>query len=61
VLVGRAYSYGLAAAGEAGVARAVEILRADLIRTMKLLGVGSVAELDGSLINVPATFPARGV
>jgi len=60
VLVGRAYSYGLAAAGEAGVARAVEILRADLIRTMKLLGVGSVAELDGSLINVPATFPARG-
>ena len=61
MLVGRAYSYGLAAAGEAGVARAVEILRADLIRTMKLLGAGSVAELDTSLINVPATFPARGV
>jgi L-lactate dehydrogenase (cytochrome) len=61
VLVGRAYSYGLAAAGEAGVARAVEILRTDLIRTMKLLGVGSVAELDASLINMPATFPSRHV
>jgi L-lactate dehydrogenase (cytochrome) len=58
VLVGRAYSYGLAAAGEAGVARAVEILRADLVRTMKLLGAGSVAELDASFINVPPTFPS---
>ncbi len=58
VLVGRAYSYGLAAAGEAGVARAVEILRTDLVRTMKLLGAGSVAELDASLVNVPASFPS---
>ena len=58
VLVGRAYSYGLAAAGEAGVRRAVEILRADVVRTMKLLGVGSVAELDASLINMPPTFPS---
>ncbi len=58
VLIGRAYSYGLAAAGETGVARAVEILRADLVRTMKLLGVASVAELDASLINMPPTFPS---
>ncbi|HXN41147.1 MAG TPA: alpha-hydroxy acid oxidase, partial [Myxococcaceae bacterium] len=34
VLVGRAYAYGLGAAGEAGVARAIEILRADLVRTL---------------------------
>jgi L-lactate dehydrogenase (cytochrome) len=59
VLVGRAYSYGLAAAGEAGVSRAVEILRADLVRTMKLLGAGSVGELDASLINVPAGFASK--
>jgi L-lactate dehydrogenase (cytochrome) len=59
VLIGRAYAYGLAAAGEAGVTRAVEILHADLIRTMKLLGVGSVGELDASVINVPTTFAAR--
>jgi isopentenyl diphosphate isomerase/L-lactate dehydrogenase-like FMN-dependent dehydrogenase len=51
VLVGRAYAYGLAAAGAPGVARAVEILKADVIRTMKLLGVKSVAELDRSYVN----------
>ena len=53
VLCGRAYAYGLAAAGEAGVDRAIEILRADLERTLRLLGCGSVAELDGSYVNVP--------
>jgi L-lactate dehydrogenase (cytochrome) len=45
VLVGRAYAYGLAAGGHDGVARAIEILRADLVRTMKLLGCGSVSAL----------------
>ena len=54
VLVGRAYAYGLAAAGEAGVTRAIEILRNDMIRTMKLLGVSSIHELDRSYIDVPA-------
>jgi L-lactate dehydrogenase (cytochrome) len=53
VLVGRAYAYGLAAAGGPGVARALDILRADVIRTMKLLGCGSLAELNDSLIDVP--------
>src|SRR5205823_8003916 len=46
VMAGRAYAYGLAAAGAPGVRRAVEILKTDVIRTMKLLGVKSVAELD---------------
>jgi L-lactate dehydrogenase (cytochrome) len=54
VLVGRAYAYGLAAAGEAGVARAIEILRTDMIRTMKLLGVSSIHDLNRSYINIPA-------
>jgi len=53
VLVGRAYAYGLGAAGEAGVTRAIEILRADLIRTLKLLGCASIADLDQSFIDVP--------
>jgi len=53
VLVGRAYAYGLGAAGEAGVARAIEILRTDLIRTLKLLGCASVADLDRSFVDVP--------
>ena len=50
VLVGRAYAYGLAAAGEAGVARAIELLREDLERTLRLLGCSSVAELNESYI-----------
>jgi len=45
VLIGRAYAYGLAAAGHSGVARAIDILRTDMIRTMKLLGCATVAEL----------------
>jgi L-lactate dehydrogenase (cytochrome) len=50
VLVGRAYAYGLAAAGEAGVARALQILRADVERTLRLLGCPSVSELNCSYL-----------
>lgn len=59
VLIGRAYAYGLGAAGEAGVARAIDILRAGLIRTMKLLGCSSVSDLDRSFVDVPAEWLAR--
>ena len=58
VLCGRAYAYGLAAAGEAGVDRAIEILRVDLERTLRLLGCASVAELDRSYVNVPKSWEA---
>jgi L-lactate dehydrogenase (cytochrome) len=58
VLVGRAYAYGLGAAGGAGVERAIEILRIDLIRTLKLLGCASLAELDRSFVDVPADWLA---
>lgn len=58
VLIGRAYAYGLGAAGGAGVARAIEILRTDLIRTLKLLGCSSLAELDRSFVDVPADWLA---
>src|SRR5881398_756659 len=54
VLVGRAYAYGLGAAGGAGVGRAIEILRSELIRTLKLLGCASVAQLDRSYVDVSA-------
>jgi isopentenyl diphosphate isomerase/L-lactate dehydrogenase-like FMN-dependent dehydrogenase len=53
VLIGRAYAYGLAAAGEPGVSRAIAILRADLDRTMRLLGCSSIAELDRSFVDIP--------
>jgi L-lactate dehydrogenase (cytochrome) len=58
VLCGRAYAYGLAAAGEAGVDRAIEILRTDLDRTLRLLGCPSVAQLDRSYVNVPKSWEA---
>jgi len=53
VLIGRAYAWGLGAAGGAGVTRAIEILRTDLIRTMKLVGCASVRDLDRSFVDVP--------
>jgi isopentenyl diphosphate isomerase/L-lactate dehydrogenase-like FMN-dependent dehydrogenase len=56
VLIGRAYAYGLAAAGQAGVARALEILREDLERTLKLLGCPSISALDGSYVDVPPAW-----
>jgi L-lactate dehydrogenase (cytochrome) len=59
VLIGRAYAYGLGAAGEAGVARAIEILRTDIVRTLKLLGCASTRELDGSYVDVPSEWTAR--
>jgi L-lactate dehydrogenase (cytochrome) len=45
-LIGRAYLYGLMAGGRAGADRAIAILRDQVIRTMKLLQVPSVAELN---------------
>ncbi|GAB2783366.1 alpha-hydroxy acid oxidase [Amycolatopsis magusensis] len=47
-LVGRAYLYGLMAGGERGVQRALEILQTEIVRTMRLLGVRSLAELTSS-------------
>jgi L-lactate dehydrogenase (cytochrome) len=61
VLVGRAYAYGLGAAGEAGVARAIAILRADLVRTLKLLGCPSVANLGRSCVEVPSAWLGQSV
>jgi L-lactate dehydrogenase (cytochrome) len=58
VLIGRAYAYGLGAAGGAGVSRALEILRTDLIRTLKLLGCANVADLDGSYVDIPGEWVA---
>ena len=53
VMVGRAYLYGLAAAGEAGVDRILDILSGEMVRTMRLLGCASVADLDRSWLQAP--------
>jgi L-lactate dehydrogenase (cytochrome) len=47
---GRAYIYGLGAGGQAGVARAIEILRSELDISMALTGVNSIAEIDRRVI-----------
>jgi L-lactate dehydrogenase (cytochrome) len=60
VLAGRAYIYGLAAAGEEGVSRALEILQSDMVRTMKLLGVPSLADLDRSYVGSTAPWFQAG-
>lgn len=53
VMAGRAYLYGLGAAGERGVDRVLEWFRADMARTMTLLGAATAAELDQSLVSGP--------
>jgi L-lactate dehydrogenase (cytochrome) len=49
-LIGRAYLYGLGTAGEAGVTKAIELLAAELRRSMQLVGARTVHELDPSLV-----------
>jgi len=62
VLVGRAYAWALGAAGGPGVARAIDILRTDIVRTMRLLGCPSIRDLDRSYIEVrPATTAASPI
>jgi L-lactate dehydrogenase (cytochrome) len=56
VLLGRAYAYGMAAAGDAGVDRALEIITADLMRTMKLLGANAVRELSRDMVHLKPGF-----
>ena len=60
VLIGRAYAYGLGAAGEAGVARAIEILRDGVVRTLRLIGCASVSQLDRSYVDVPRGWGLDG-
>lgn len=56
VLLGRGYAYGLAAAGDAGIERAIEIFRADIIRTLKLLGCSSISQVDSSYVTTRPGF-----
>jgi L-lactate dehydrogenase (cytochrome) len=49
-MIGRAYIYGLGAAGQAGVAKAIDILKKELDVTMALTGVNRIADIDGRVI-----------
>ena len=49
-LIGRSYIYGLGAAGEAGVAKAIDILEKELSVTMALTGVNKIADIDSRVL-----------
>jgi isopentenyl diphosphate isomerase/L-lactate dehydrogenase-like FMN-dependent dehydrogenase len=59
VLIGRAYGWALGAAGGPGVTRAIAILKADLIRTMRLLGCASISELDRTFLDTTSCEAGR--
>ena len=49
-MIGRAYAHGLGAGGQAGVAKAIDIIRNELLTTMGLCGVNTVAEIDRKVL-----------
>jgi len=51
-MIGRAYAYGLGAGGQEGVAKALDILAKEMLTTMGLCGVNTVAEIDDNLLAV---------
>jgi len=57
-MIGRAWAYGLCAAGRPGVDQILTLMRQDIDRTMRLLGADSVSDIDASLIRPPAVWPA---
>ena len=57
VLIGRTYLWGLAAAGEAGVHRVLEIFREQVDDTLAGIGCSSVRTLDPSYVEIPPRWP----
>jgi L-lactate dehydrogenase (cytochrome) len=51
-MIGRAYAYGLGAGGQAGVAKAIDIIRNELNTTMGLCGVNTIAEIDDHVLAI---------
>ena len=58
--IGRAYLYGLMAGGQLGVERALEILKVQITRNMKLLGVNSLEELEPRHVRILLTHQGLG-
>jgi L-lactate dehydrogenase (cytochrome) len=51
-MIGRAYAYGLGAGGQAGVAKAIDVLAKELTTTMGLCGVNTIAEINDHVLAV---------
>ncbi|MGY9015304.1 MAG: alpha-hydroxy-acid oxidizing protein, partial [Rhodospirillales bacterium] len=58
--IGRATIYGVAAAGEAGATRALEIFDAEIRRTMAVMGLNDIASIGRENIRLPAELPVSG-
>jgi isopentenyl diphosphate isomerase/L-lactate dehydrogenase-like FMN-dependent dehydrogenase len=58
--IGRAYLYGLMAGGQEGVERALAIMQSEMVRTMKLLGVNSLKELEPKHVRLLQTHTGLG-
>ncbi|MEY4496788.1 MAG: hypothetical protein RLZZ364_93 [Actinomycetota bacterium] len=58
--IGRAYLYGLMAGGQEGVERALEIMQSQMVRTMKLLGVNTLKELEPKHVRLLETHAGLG-
>ena len=64
VLVGRSVAYGLAVAGANGVGWVLDLLRTDMLRSMRLMGLTSVEAIDASWVEdvhyrTPSNFLAE--
>ena len=59
--IGRAYLYGLMAGGQEGVERALTILRTEMVRGMKLLGVNAIEELEPKHVRLLPTHAGLGI
>ena len=59
--IGRAYLYGLMAGGQEGVERALTILRTEMVRGMKLLGVNAIEELEPKHVRLLPTHAGLGL
>ena len=60
VLVGRAWAYGLAAAGEPGIEQILAMLAVDMDRTLRLLGCDAARALDRTFIRYPSEWHDAG-
>jgi isopentenyl diphosphate isomerase/L-lactate dehydrogenase-like FMN-dependent dehydrogenase len=60
IAIGRATLYGVGAAGEAGASRALDILDAEIRRTMAVMGVTDIASITRENIRLPGQLPVSG-
>jgi isopentenyl diphosphate isomerase/L-lactate dehydrogenase-like FMN-dependent dehydrogenase len=56
VLIGRAYLWGLAANGQAGVENVLDVIRAGMDATMRGIGVGAIGDLTRADVVIPDGF-----